>query len=874
MASAFDLTREPPIRSTLIDAAPDHAILILTLHHVSYDGRCKAIVRADLARAYRARLSGHHAVPPPTLQLSDVMAWQHERAEYAEEHLDYWRSVCCDTRRVEPQSCYRKGHMTFAVPVDERLDAAAAEAAVTVQALLATCFLHVIHRSDPESEDRLAVVVQLDNREWDESADVVATLSNMVPIAVPRSALGAIDVAAPTVHEALRNAYQHQELPSGDGVHAARRHPGRLPPLRVRHPRTGGSLAARPGGRLAGEVRTGERRRGRSVVVRRRARAAPRAWHARGQVDLLRGPCRCRARGPTHRRFQAIGGAGGPGTQRGAGMTVEEAITRIWCDVLGVQRVATDADLLDLGGDEVTAGWIAGRIRRAYPACSVTGRDVLVDAPTVSRLAALVDASHPPLEISSQQEALLARSRIARVRGVPMRPFTVGAAVEINGRPNVEALRLALAQIVVRHPSLRTSYRLDGSWKVVLNDDVPAFALPVVDLRALPAAHRDAAVTAQLVGAANTVFHPDDLVRLRAQLLRTGDDRYVLGLVLDHLVADGSSIDVLYRELRAGYDANIAAEPGKSTSPTYAFFDFVAEQRRWSRSAEYAAEVEFWRDTLGADGVHGDMPLPFERAVDADADAATVAHTIGTSLPAETVAQLDAAARQTRSTRFRVVLAALSVVLNRVTGRGTVTIASPDANRNHPGAADAIGWYAHVVLYRCDLSGDPDLDEVMDRVRLTFTQAQAHKHLPYRDLTRALSPDTFGLPRTATWVSLVAVDTPVLELTGLRCRPRNIPADAPNRALEIEFEDHHDGAVDLRINFDAHRFAESAVAGLFDQAAACGGPARRGSLDPALRAAVGVGVRLRRTRAVAVPVSGQPSTIVPSGRGLDWSFGG
>ncbi|HEY5857892.1 MAG TPA: condensation domain-containing protein [Aldersonia sp.] len=491
-------------------------------------------------------------------------------------------------------------------------------------------------------------------------------------------------------------------------------------------------------------------------------------------------------------------------------MTVEEAVARIWCDVLGVQRVAPDADLLDLGGDEVTAGWIAGRIRRAFPACTVTGRDVMVDAPTVSSLAALVDASRPPLEISSQQEALLARSRIARVRGIPMRPFTVGAAVEIIGRLDVEALRVSLAQIVARHAPLRTSYCLDGAWRVVLNEDVPAFALPVVDLLALPAARRDAAVTAALVEAANTVFHPDDPVRLRAQLLRTGDDRYVLGLVLDHLVADGSSIDVLYAELSAGYAANRGTEP-----VNHAFFEFVAEQRRWSVSPECAAEITFWRDTLGPDGVHGDMPLPFERAV--DAGAATVAHTIGARLPPETVARLDAAARQTRSTRFRVVLAALSVVLNRVTGRDTVTISSPDANRSHPGAADAIGWYAHVVLYRCDLSGDPDLDQVMNRVRHTFTQAQAHKHLPYRDLTRALSPDTFGLPRTATWVSLVAVDTPVLELTGLRCRPRNIPADAPNRALEVELEDHHDGAVELRINFDAYRFDESAVADLFDR---------------------------------------------------------
>ena len=67
---------------------------------------------------------------------------------------------------------------------------------------------------------------------------------------------------------------------------------------------------------------------------------------------------------------------------------VEKTIARIWQEVLGVERVASDDNFFALGGDSLIAIQILSRLRKSFEVdLPVT---TLFDAPTVSDLAMLV----------------------------------------------------------------------------------------------------------------------------------------------------------------------------------------------------------------------------------------------------------------------------------------------------------------------------------------------------------------------------------------------------------------------------------------------------------------------------------------------------
>ncbi|MGH3731356.1 MAG: phosphopantetheine-binding protein, partial [Micromonosporaceae bacterium] len=75
------------------------------------------------------------------------------------------------------------------------------------------------------------------------------------------------------------------------------------------------------------------------------------------------------------------------------GDPVAEAVSRIWCEVLGLEQVGLDEDLFDLGGHSLTITQIAARIRDRLGAD--VPLHVFYDESTVSAIAAAVRRIRP-----------------------------------------------------------------------------------------------------------------------------------------------------------------------------------------------------------------------------------------------------------------------------------------------------------------------------------------------------------------------------------------------------------------------------------------------------------------------------------------------
>src|SRR5262249_49003299 len=135
------------------------------------------------------------------------------------------------------------------------------------------------------------------------------------------------------------------------------------------------------------------------------------------------------------------------------------------------------------------------------------------------------------------------------VPGSPM--YIIPLAVRLAGHLRVAALEHSLNEIVRRHEALRTTFSvMDGQPVQVI---LPHLSLsrPVVDRRALPGAEREPEVRRLAPAEARQPFDLTQGPLLRATLLRLGEHEHVLLLTLHHIVADGWSIGILFRELAA-----------------------------------------------------------------------------------------------------------------------------------------------------------------------------------------------------------------------------------------------------------------------------------------------------------------------------------
>src|SRR5262249_35770010 len=133
----------------------------------------------------------------------------------------------------------------------------------------------------------------------------------------------------------------------------------------------------------------------------------------------------------------------------------------------------------------------------------------------------------------------------------PNSPFyNTPLALRLSGNLNKAALQAALQDVVNRHDILRTALRNEDGQprQVVLVDLVVP---PVeIDVSAMPAADREAAMLSRAQSEARTAF-PDlgQPPLLRAILFSLAADEHALLLTMHHIITDGWSLGVLTREL-------------------------------------------------------------------------------------------------------------------------------------------------------------------------------------------------------------------------------------------------------------------------------------------------------------------------------------
>ncbi|WP_439673556.1 condensation domain-containing protein [Embleya sp. MST-111070] len=156
LAHVFDLEREPPLRVRLapLDDAGHAVVLVLTLHHLAFDGWSTAILLRELAEDYRRR--GEPALPAPEISYSDYAWWERRTLDHDREALlRYWRSALDGVRDLELPTD-RPGHGVggpmgtvrheLSAATMERIRAVAAQAGTSTFAVALAAWFAVLGR--------------------------------------------------------------------------------------------------------------------------------------------------------------------------------------------------------------------------------------------------------------------------------------------------------------------------------------------------------------------------------------------------------------------------------------------------------------------------------------------------------------------------------------------------------------------------------------------------------------------------------------------------------------------------------------------------------------------------------------------------------
>ncbi|QNH16238.1 D-alanine--D-alanyl carrier protein ligase [Xanthomonas sp. SS] len=703
--SAFDLGEGPLLRAVHFRGGGT-ARLLLVAHHVVIDGVSWRILLADLERAYRQVERGEQiALAPKTTSLQQwgqaLAAYAHSDALLAER--EYWLSQCQQSIASLPSDRAGSGNGSVATAAYVRL----ALSAEDTQALLARS--NAAYRT--QINELLLAAVALGVRRWSGAAGVRVALESHGRSGPFERLDTTQTVGWFTTHYPLALCCEHAEV--GATIKAVKEHYRAVPYHGIgygvlRHLAEDAEL-------IAAEV--GKRPELTFNYLGQTDRATDAetfleiAEESMGRtVSTLR-----ERRHPLTLRGMVAGGQ--------LSFTLEYSNERY--------EAATIAAF---------AGHIEQALREIVAHCA--GRENVECTPSDFPLAQVAQAQLDTLQAAYPQ----------MLRLYPATPMQQGLHFHtkldpsayvgqtfpvLKGALDAVRFRAAWQALVDRHDVFRTAFVDEDERLLQLVSAQATLPWHEEDWRDLPAEEQDARFEAyrELDRARSFDFRQAPL--MRCALFRLGADRHRLLWTHHHMLSDGWSLPILYKEVMSLYQGLVDGSDAQ-LAPAPAYERYV----EWLSRQDHDAAVGFWQEQLRT--VEAPTPLAIDR-LPAEHDSGQRERSL--SLDEAASERLFALARKQRITLNTVIQLAWACVLHRYSGEDEVVFGATISGRPAEvvGVETMVGLFINSIPVRVPL-GEPQLvRDALATLQARFEAATSYGYLSLAEIQRQ-SGVTAGMP--------------------------------------------------------------------------------------------------------------------------------
>ena len=338
-------------------------------------------------------------------------------------------------------------------------------------------------------------------------------------------------------------------------------------------------------------------------------------------------------------------------------------------------------------------------------------------------------------------------------------------ALQLRGQLRIDALQQCLDIIAQRHEILRTTITTHQEDPVQVIAAAQSVALTVINLDHLPQEEQQDAIQHHAV---TIVQSPFDLAQgplWRATLIRLKATEHILLLTMHHIISDGWSHGVMFREMGALYAAILNGQPPVLSELPIQFVDFALWQREWLQGHILEQQLGYWKEQLADVSSILDLPTDYPRPTTITHQGAH--HYI--AFPAPVVEGIKSLSQETGCSLFMTLLAAFKTLLYRYTRQADMLVGSPISNRNRSEIEGLIGFFVNTLVIRTSVHSHLSFRDVLHQVRETTLAAYNHQDVPFEKLIEELNlaRDLSHTPLFQVMFALQNTPAPDVQLPGL-----------------------------------------------------------------------------------------------------------
>ncbi|MEH1781198.1 MAG: amino acid adenylation domain-containing protein [Nostoc sp.] len=433
----------------------------------------------------------------------------------------------------------------------------------------------------------------------------------------------------------------------------------------------------------------------------------------------------------------------------------EKTLAAIWAEVLGMQQIGINDNFFTLGGHSLIATQIISRIREAFE-IEVPLRH-LFEAPTIASLTEVIETAQKEglqeqSDISMEFETLPPLVPIPRDTHIPLSfaqqavwyfqqlyadscAYNSPIALCFNGLLREEALEFSINEIIRRHSILRTTFTVLEEQPIQVI--APSLTLPlnIIDLQHLPEQERE--VEAIRLSHQEALHHFDltSGPLIKTTLLRLEPQKHWLIITMHHIITDGWSYSILLQELGTLYQAFVNGLPSPLPEVTIQYADFTLWQQKWLNEEVLEKQHSYWLQKLAHFPTKLDL-LPTVQPQSTSISKRASCYSI--VLPHSQVASIEALSRSQEMTIFSIILAALKILLYKLSGQTDIIILATTANRSTPEIEKMLGCFINNVLLRDKIDSFQTGLTFTQQVNQTVAEALANQEIPIEKATETI----------------------------------------------------------------------------------------------------------------------------------------
>ncbi|MCG8318422.1 MAG: condensation domain-containing protein [Cytophagales bacterium] len=412
----------------------------------------------------------------------------------------------------------------------------------------------------------------------------------------------------------------------------------------------------------------------------------------------------------------------------------QEKLLQIWKDLLGRSDINLTDSFFKVGGTSIKLVQLISRISKVFNV-DVQLNELFKNA-TVEKTSRIIKQRKLALPLPSYRIKAIEEQDYYSVSHAQKRiwvlsqfseanvAYNINGAYSLKGPLNIKVLENSITEVIRRHESLRTSFKtINGNvFQKILPMELVKFKMSFQ----VTSNHESNVEKIKLIAAneSRRGFVLSEGPLIRVNLIRNEDENHTILFTVHHIISDGWSIELMFKELLDFYIAKTLGNDTHITPLTTQYKDYSS----WHNKLLFNKEESktYWQQKL-ADHP-GTINLPYDKQ---RIKRGFTGLTISNSLSKELSDKIRALASQESTSIFVVFNVVIKILLFKITGQDDIIIGSPAAGREFSDLQHQIGCYLNYLILRDRIEPEKSVRSLLLEVAKTTTEALEHQNYPF-----------------------------------------------------------------------------------------------------------------------------------------------